>query len=169
MSNSTHAMTWRNIAVLAVAVASSAGCYVVPATAPDGTVYYSHYPLPPVGTPIAVPPPATSTAPATLPVKLYPSNDQASHTGIVSGSVTNMMTGKGRFVVNYLGEVLGGETMPPPAHDASVPGPLLSRTLTATPALTSSRAVSMPIMPPPMTTTFMLLTPQPKWLKYCAC
>lgn len=109
MSKRTHAMTWRDIAVLAVAVASNAGCYVVPATAPDGTVYYSHYPLPPVGTPIAVPPPATSTAPATLPVKLYPSNDQASHTGIVSGSVTNMMTGKGRFVVNYLGEVLGGE------------------------------------------------------------
>ncbi|MCC2866924.1 MAG: hypothetical protein LK562_03905, partial [Candidatus Accumulibacter phosphatis] len=28
---------------------------------------------------------------------------------VVSGSVTNMMTGKGRFVVNYLGEVLSGE------------------------------------------------------------
>ena len=38
MSNSTHAMTCGNIALLALAVASSAGCYVVPATAPDGAV-----------------------------------------------------------------------------------------------------------------------------------
>ena len=33
----------------------------------------------------------------------------ATQTGIVAGTVTNMMTGKGRFLVNYQGEVLTGE------------------------------------------------------------
>ena len=48
-------------------------------------------------------------APATLNVRLYPANEIATQTGIVAGTVTNMMTGKGRFLVNYLGEVLNGE------------------------------------------------------------
>jgi hypothetical protein len=86
------------------------GCYVVPVRGPDGTVVYDHYPLPPVGTPLPVPPAAAAgQMPAVLTARLYPSNDQAAQTGIVSGTVTNMMTGKGRFQVNYLGEVLVGE------------------------------------------------------------
>lgn len=32
-----------------------------------------------------------------------------SPTGVVAGTVTNMMTGKGQFQVNYMGEVLTGE------------------------------------------------------------
>lgn len=95
-----------------------AGCYVVPVAAPDGTVQYRHYPLPPAGTPIAVPPgtypapPGASpgaTAPSTLTARLYPANDLATQTGIVNGTVTNMMTGKGRFMVEYQGELLNGE------------------------------------------------------------
>ncbi|HSM21479.1 MAG TPA: hypothetical protein VK876_04630 [Rubrivivax sp.] len=93
----------------AVAVAVLAGCYVVPERAPDGSVYYQHYPLPPAGTVVPVPPPPSRTGPATLPVRLYPSNDIATRTGVITGSVTNMMTGKGVFNVNYLGEVLTGE------------------------------------------------------------
>ena len=93
----------------AMAVAVLAGCYVVPERAPDGSVYYQHYPLPPAGTVVPVPPSATRTGPATLPVRLYPSNDIATRTGVITGSVTNMMTGKGVFNVNYLGEVLTGE------------------------------------------------------------
>ncbi|MCC2866426.1 MAG: hypothetical protein LK562_01345, partial [Candidatus Accumulibacter phosphatis] len=81
---------------LVVATSIVSACYVVPTTGPDGTVQYSHYPLPSAGTPLPVPAGAT---PATLMVRLYPSNEQATHTGVVSGSVTNMMTGKGRFVV----------------------------------------------------------------------
>jgi hypothetical protein len=52
---------------------------------------------------------AAGPAPATLNVRLYPANEIATQTGIVAGTVTNMMTGKGRFLVNYLGEVLNGE------------------------------------------------------------
>jgi len=95
------------VAVLASAVLTA--CYVVPERTPDGSVIYQHYPLPPVGT---VAPTAAVTgrvAPATLPVRLYPSNDMATRTGVVTGSVTNMMTGKGVFNVSYLGEVLTGE------------------------------------------------------------
>jgi hypothetical protein len=88
-----------------IAVALTA-CYVVPERAPDGTVIYQHYPLPPPG---VVPVPPTRVGPITLPVRLYPANDIATRTGVVTGSVTNMMTGKGVFNASYLGEVLTGE------------------------------------------------------------
>lgn len=102
----------RNLVALAVAAATLAlsGCYVVPMQSTDGTLLYQTYPLPPAGTPIPpVPPQAAGPTAATLSVRLYPSNEIATQTGVVSGSVTNMMTGKGRFIVNYLGEVLTGE------------------------------------------------------------
>ena len=47
--------------------------------------------------------------PQSLDVKLYPINDFANQTGVLTGQVTNMMTGKGRFVFNYQGETLVGE------------------------------------------------------------
>jgi hypothetical protein len=102
-----------SLALLAQA-AVLAGCYVVPVRGPDGTVIYDHYPLPPVGAPMpmAVPAPgpaAPGQMPAVLTARLYPSNELAAQSGIVSGTVTNMMTGKGRFQVNYMGEVLTGE------------------------------------------------------------
>lgn len=87
-------------------------CYVVPERQADGQVIYQHYPLPPVGSvvpPRAAVPPGGASAPANLPARLYPINDVATATGIVTGSVTNMMTGKGVFNVSYLGEVLTGE------------------------------------------------------------
>jgi hypothetical protein len=100
--------------VLSVLALSLSGCYIVPVRGPDGTVMYDHYPLPPVGTPYPMPPQAPAAAPggqmpAVLTARLYPSNDQAAQIGVVSGTVTNMMTGKGRFQVNFLGEVLTGE------------------------------------------------------------
>lgn len=75
---------------------------------------YDRYPLPPVGTPLPLPPQPLGAAPggqmpAVLTARLYPSNDQAAQTGRVSGTVTNLMTGKGRFQVNYMGELLTGE------------------------------------------------------------
>jgi hypothetical protein len=93
-----------------LAVLALTACYVVPERAPDGSIYYHHYPLPPAGTVVpASPLPPGRAAPATLPVRLYPSNDVATRTGVITGSVTNMMTGKGVFNVSYLGEVLTGE------------------------------------------------------------
>lgn len=105
-----------HLALLGIATAALSACYVVPVRAPDGTVYYDPYPLPPVGTPIAAPAqaPAPGTGsgsqlPAVLNARLYPSNEAAAPGGVISGTVTNMMTGKGRFQVNLLGEVLTGE------------------------------------------------------------
>ena len=95
---------------LAVAVSFStlalAGCYVVP-IASDGTpVWPTPAPIPGGG---AYVPPSQPALPAVLQARLYPANDLATQTGVVSGTVTNMMSGKGRFQLNYRGEVLTGE------------------------------------------------------------
>ena len=97
--------------VAATAAAFSlSGCYIVP-VGPDG--------VPAAYIPVAPPPafpgqnPATQQGQPSMPkvlyARLYPSNDLASQTGMVSGTVTNMMTGKGRFQLNYQGETLTGE------------------------------------------------------------
>ncbi len=102
--------------VLASPLALS-GCYVIPmspdgspAALPPGIVLpvphgTSSAPFPP-GTPA---PQGKSGQPAALQARLYPANDIATQTGVVSGTVTNMMSGKGRFVLDYKGEVLSGE------------------------------------------------------------
>ena len=83
-----------------------AGCYVIPVN-PDGSAPY------PVAPTVAVAPaPGVhigGPAPATLTARLYPVNEAASQHGMVTGTVTNMMTGKGRFVLDYGGELLSGE------------------------------------------------------------
>lgn len=107
MPKTPSACRLRGALGLLLAAVSLSACYVVPATSPDGTVRYDYHPLPPPGTVIA-PPQHAGTA-ANLTVTLYPANEQAASTGVVRGSVTNLMTGKGRFVVNYQGEVLSGE------------------------------------------------------------
>jgi hypothetical protein len=78
------------------------GCYVVP-VAPDGTPMWP--------APVAAPQPAAASPvfPAVMQARLYPSNDVASRTGALSGTVTNMMTGKGRLQLAYKGEMLIGE------------------------------------------------------------
>ena len=106
--------TFEASALAGAAALVLAGCYVVPVAGPDGTWQYRSYPLPPAGTPIATPQGAGQStpgggAPATLTARLYPMNDVATQTGVVSGTVTNMMTGKGKFLVEYQGELLSGE------------------------------------------------------------
>ena len=56
-----------------------------------------------------VPPIAAAPAPVALSARLYPLNDIATEHGMVSGTVTSMMNGKGRFQVVYRGEPLTGE------------------------------------------------------------
>ena len=85
-----------------------AGCIAVPA-GPDG--HFVYYPLPPAP---AYPAytgtgPQITQPPAVLQARLYPANDAAVQTGVVSGTVTNFMTGKGRFQLVYQGENLIGE------------------------------------------------------------
>jgi hypothetical protein len=98
----------RNIlAALAASTVSLAGCYVVPAVGPEGYPVYHHYPIPPAATAPGMAPGAAF--PVLLNARLYPDNDLAMQTGVVTGTVANMMTGKGRFQLNYGGEVLTGE------------------------------------------------------------
>ena len=90
-----------------------AGCYVVP-VGPDGSNNYAIYiPTTPPPFPGGGPQPAAPASQPAMPkimhARLYPENDLATQTGMVSGTVTNMMTGKGRFQLQYAGEVLTGE------------------------------------------------------------
>jgi len=106
----------RLAAAVAVPTVALTGCYVVP-IAPDGTPLYPYaYPYPHsaavVGQQNVAPPPvvvAGSPAPTVLHARLYPVNDLATQTGMIAGTVTNMMTGKGRFQMDYKGELLTGE------------------------------------------------------------
>ena len=80
----------------------------------SGNTVYAYSPLAPEQVqPVStapVPAPVSGQAmPQALNIKLYPINDLANQTGVLSGQVTNLMTGKGRFVFNYQGETLVGE------------------------------------------------------------
>src|SRR5215472_17055609 len=61
--------------------------------------------------------PAGPSTPASLQARLYPSNEVATETGMLSGTVTNMMTGKGFFQLNYKGEILSGEATRVPGDE----------------------------------------------------
>ena len=98
-------------AALSSAVLSLGACVAVP-VGPEGQLYV----YPPGVPPGAIAPGGSMYAdsrapqfPATLPARLYPTNETATETGIVTGAVTNMMNGKGRFQLQYMGEVLVGE------------------------------------------------------------
>ncbi|MGH8705546.1 MAG: hypothetical protein ACREUO_09050, partial [Burkholderiales bacterium] len=93
----------RLLIALAVPAFALSGCYVIPVT-PDGQLWP---PLAPSAPPHAGP--TGAPLPAVLNARLYPSNEIAARTGILTGTVTNMMTGKGRFQLNYQGETLTGE------------------------------------------------------------
>jgi hypothetical protein len=87
------------------------GCYVIP-VGPDGQPAWAPGAVwGPGVTPTMTQTPQTpsAAAPTTLQARLYPSNDIATQTGMVSGTVTNMMSGKGRFLLDYKGELLSGE------------------------------------------------------------
>jgi len=97
----------RSVLALSIPAIGISGCYVVPTLGPDGQPVYYHYPIPPgAGVPGAV---SGATVPVVLNARLYPDNDSAMHTGVLVGTVTNTMGGKGRFQLNYAGEVLTGE------------------------------------------------------------
>ncbi len=113
-STAARAMSKRLALALALPAFALAGCYAVPVGHDaSGHPYYVYSPAPiypapaaPTSAPVVVP---GGSMPAVLPVKLYPSNDLANQTGVLTGEVTNMMTGKGRFTFNYQGETLVGE------------------------------------------------------------
>ena len=116
-NRATH--EWLGARPFAVAVGLATmgltGCYVMPVGHDaDGNTVYAYAPLAPEqvqGQGSATPAGAVPAGPAprALNVKLYPINDLANQTGVLTGQVTNMMTGKGRFTFNYQGETLVGE------------------------------------------------------------
>ena len=94
----------RLAAQLAVVTASSVlltACYVVPMQPVPGG---------PVQSPAAA---VNSVAPAnpavTFNARMYPANDAAAKYGMVQGTVTNDMHGRGIFSANILGETYSGE------------------------------------------------------------
>lgn len=113
--NSMTAISKRLAFAMAVPTIALSGCYLVP-IAPDGTAAIYPYPyLPPqyaAAAKAGVPPTPVANGgpmPTVLQARLYPLNDIASQTGMITGTVTNMMTGKGRFQMEYKGEILAGE------------------------------------------------------------
>lgn len=111
-----HALSARFALALAAPVSVLSGCYVVPVGQDARGMEHYVYSTTPVVTapastmagpqPIVVP---AGPMPTALDVKLYPINDLANQTGVLTGKVTNLMNGKGRFSFNYQGEVLVGE------------------------------------------------------------
>ena len=95
------------LAVVSV-TASLGGCYVVPIH-PDGTVAHpaSILAASAVVQPAIVVREPTAT---TLAARLYPANPVASQRGMAAGTVVDFGTGKGRFVLDYDGERLSGES-----------------------------------------------------------
>ena len=96
-------------ALLTATALSLGGCYIVPG-GPDG-LPMAYIPVTPPPIPGQAPSPAAGypAMPKVLHARLYPANEAATQTGMVSGTVTNMMNGKGRFQINYHGETLTGE------------------------------------------------------------
>lgn len=105
-----HANAKRLAVALAVPTTMLSGCYIIP-LAPDGTPVYPLPYAPPPQAGVASPHSVVygGPAPAVLQARLYPANDVATQTGMITGTVTNMMTGKGRFQMDYRGELLSGE------------------------------------------------------------
>lgn len=90
------------VAVAALPLFALTGCYVVP-VAPDGRPL-AVYPVTPAA---SVPAPAPATVVTTA--RLYPANDLAVQTGVLTGTVTNHLNGRGDFQLSYQGEVMSGE------------------------------------------------------------
>jgi hypothetical protein len=97
----------RLIAITAASLALSA-CVAVP-VGPEGHLYVYPPGVPPGAIPPGGPDARAPQYPVALSARLYPANETATQTGIVTGTVTNMMTGKGRFQMDYKGELLSGE------------------------------------------------------------
>ena len=96
---------------LSVQAFGLAGCYIVP-VGPDGNyaIYIPTQPSPTYAgqSPVPSTVPGQPAQPRVLHARLYPDNETATQTGMVSGTVTTMMTGKGRFQMTYAGEMLTG-------------------------------------------------------------
>jgi len=88
------------------------GCYVLPLDQYGNPIYprapaQDGQSLTPSTT--IIPSRTKQSGPITISARLYPDSQLAGETGVVSGTVTNMLTGKGRFNLSYKGETYTGE------------------------------------------------------------
>ena len=83
------------------------GCYVLPMDRYGNPIYPS--PPPSYGGKAVPASQAKKSGPITISARLYPNSDLAAETGVITGTVTNMLTGKGRFNLSYKGENYTGE------------------------------------------------------------
>ena len=90
-----------------IAGASLTACYVLP-IGPDGQPVYPAYPTT-AQHPYPMPAAPMVAMPTVLQARLYPMNDAASQTGMLSGTITATPGGRGQFQLNYRGELLTGE------------------------------------------------------------
>ena len=105
------------------AALSLSGCYIVPVGSEDlakiHLLMQQQANQPPAAsaapkaaaaqTASATPASPQVTVPTSIQARFYPVNEIATENGMVSGTVTNMMNGKGRLQVTYRGELLTGE------------------------------------------------------------
>jgi len=119
LHSSVPAISKRLLVSALLPAALLSGCYVMPiGSDPQGNPIFAYAPIPVPGSTVgphgsAAPGAPVATPgggmPAVLQVRLYPANDLANQTGVLTGQVTNMMSGKGRFQFGYQGEMLVGE------------------------------------------------------------
>ena len=110
----------RASAALCASALSLQACVYVPqgsASMPAGWYIPNDFPATIGGTAPKRAAAAPATAPMALNARLYPSNDTATEVGMVAGTVTNMMNGKGRFQLQYRGELLAGEATAVPGDE----------------------------------------------------
>ena len=93
------------------------GVPVYPAVAAVPYPAAAPYPAPAYTTPPPVVAAPSAPVPNVLQARLYPSNEIASRTGMLSGTVTNLMTGKGQFQLDLAGELLSGEATRVPGNE----------------------------------------------------
>jgi len=99
------------------AALSLSGCYIVPVGADEIAKMHllmqqQANPAPKGASAQAASPAVASpqvTVPTSIQARLYPMNEIATENGMVSGTVTDMMNGKGRLQMTYRGELLTGE------------------------------------------------------------
>jgi len=102
----------KSLSLLPLSILVLSGCAVVVDPEGNPVHYFPLYPVPATEVSTGGGPTNVATGaprPVSLPVRLYPNNDIATQTGVVTGVVTNMMNGKGRFNLNYRGDTLTGE------------------------------------------------------------
>ena len=89
--------------------ASLAACVVVPIDPRTG----QPYPLPPADggrTTVVMPPvPAAAPSPSVITARLYPLNEPANQSGMLSAVIVDIHTGRGTITVGYRGDTLQGE------------------------------------------------------------